>query len=262
MRYRYGGSSADHRAVRKIVGKEKAVRLDKYLVATGCCSRSVAKKQVRAGAVTVNGHTPSTSDVSIDPEKDVVIYCGKQVVYRKYTYIMLNKPEGVVSATEDGRDKTVLDLLPSDVRTKGMFPCGRLDKNTLGLILLTDNGDLAHRLLAPKSHVSKVYRFKSKFTVSQEDSKRFENGLVLEDGYETKPAKIELEGHGDQGLITLVEGKYHQIKRMLEAIDNKITYLERISFGPLTLDKELDRGEWRYLSEEEIKALEEHNINQ
>ena len=129
-------------------------------------------------------------------------------------------------------------------------------------MLLTDNGDLAHRLLAPKSHVSKVYRFKSKFTVSQEDSKRFENGLVLEDGYETKPAKIELEGNGDQGLITLVEGKYHQIKRMLEAIDNKITYLERISFGPLTLDKELDRGEWRYLSEEEIKALEEHNINQ
>lgn len=238
------------------------MRLDKYLVTTGCCSRSVAKKQVRAGAVTVNGRAPSTSDVSVDPENDVITYCGKTVVYRKYTYVMLNKPEGVVSATEDGKDKTVLDLLPADVRTRGMFPCGRLDKNTLGLMLLTDNGDLAHRLLAPKSHVSKVYRFKSKFPVSQDDAKKFENGLILEDGYETKPAKIQLEGNGDEGLITLVEGKYHQIKRMLEAIDNKIIYLERISLGPLTLDGALDRGKWRYLSEEEIKALEEHNTNQ
>lgn len=236
------------------------MRLDKFLVTTGCCTRSVAKKQVRAGAVTVNGRVPSSSDVAVDPETDRITYCGKTVEYRKYTYVMLNKPEGVVSATNDGRDKTVLDLLPPDVRTRGMFPCGRLDKNTLGLVLLTDNGELAHRLLAPKSHVTKIYKFKSKFPVSSEDATRFENGLILEDGYETKPAKIELEGDGDCGYITLVEGKYHQIKRMLEAIDNKITYLERISFGPLLLDEELDRGEWRYLTDEEIKALEEHAI--
>ena len=172
---------------------------------------------------------------------------------------MLNKPEGVVSATEDGRDKTVLDLLPPDVRTRGMFPCGRLDKNTLGLMLLTDNGELAHRLLAPKSHVSKIYKFKSKFAVSQSDALRFEKGLTLEDGYETKPARIELTGNGDEGYITLVEGKYHQIKRMLEAIDNKITYLERVSFGPLALDEGLERGEWRYLTAEEISALEAHS---
>ena len=234
------------------------VRLDKFLVATGCCTRSVAKKQVRAGAVTVNGRAPSTSDINIDPELDRVTYCGKTVVYRKYTYIMLNKPEGVVSATEDGKDRTVLDLLPPDVRTRGMFPCGRLDKNTLGLMLLTDNGELAHRLLSPKSHVEKTYRFKSKFPVSEEDARRFENGLTLEDGYETKPARIALETGGDGGLITLVEGKYHQIKRMLEALDNKITYLERISFGPLTLDGTLERGEWRYLTEDEIRALESH----
>ncbi len=237
------------------------MRLDKFLVATGICSRSVAKKQVRAGAVTVNGQAPLSSDISIDPDTDEIRYCGKPVVYRKYTYIMLNKPEGVVSATEDGKDKTVLDLLPADVRTRGMFPCGRLDKNTLGLVLLTDNGELAHRLLAPKSHVAKIYRFKSKFPVSTTDAKRFENGLVLEDGYQTKPAKIELEGDGDGGLITLVEGKYHQIKRMLEAIDNKIIYLERISFGTLTLDGGLERGQWRYLTEEEINSLENHNIN-
>ena len=237
------------------------MRLDKFLVATGCCTRSVAKKQVRAGAVTVNGRAPSTSDVNIDPEKDSVVYCGKAVTYRKYTYIMLNKPEGVVSATEDGKDRTVLDLLPADVRTRGMFPCGRLDKNTLGLMLLNDNVEMAHKLLAPKSHVTKIYKFKSKFAVSQTDAKRFEKGLVLEDGYETKPASIVLEGNGDEGYITLVEGKYHQIKRMLEALDNKITYLERISFGPLTLDPTLDRGEWRYLTEDEITALESHSKN-
>ena len=234
------------------------MRLDKFLVETGTCTRSVAKKQVRAGAVTVNGVAVKTSDVSVDEESDVIVYCGKTVIYRRFTYIMLNKPEGVVSATEDGKDKTVLDLLGPDVRTRGMFPCGRLDKNTLGLMLLTDNGELAHRLLSPKTHVKKVYRFRSKFPISQADAERFKDGLVLEDGYETKPADISLEGDGDGGLITLVEGKYHQIKRMLEALDNKITYLERISFGPLVLDSALQRGQWRYLTDDEIKELEKH----
>lgn len=234
------------------------MRLDKFLTVTGTCSRSEAKRAVRAGAVTVNGMTARTSDVSVKEDSDVIVFCGKTVKYRKYTYIMLNKPEGVVSATEDGRDKTVLDLLPDDVRTRGMFPCGRLDKNTLGLMLLTDNGELAHKLLAPKTHVKKVYRFRSKLPVSPEDAKRFEKGLTLEDGYETKPAEIVLEGDGDEGLITLVEGKYHQIKRMLEALDNKITYLERIRFGPLTLDPKLVRGEWRYLTESETAELEKN----
>ena len=171
---------------------------------------------------------------------------------------MLNKPEGVVSATEDGRERTVLDLLPSGVRNDRMFPCGRLDKNTLGLMLITDNGELAHKLLAPKSHVDKKYRFKSRDEINPEDAMRFEGGLTLEDGYVTLPAKIELDEDRMGGIITLREGKYHQIKRMLEALDNKITYLERISFGPLTLDPALERGEWRYLSEEEQSALESH----
>ncbi len=232
------------------------MRLDKFLTVTGTCSRSVAKKQVRGGAVSVNGVCVRSSDVNIDENTDTVIYCGKPVIYRKYTYIMLNKPEGVVSATDDGREKTVLDLLPPEVRTRGMFPCGRLDKNTLGLMLLTDNGELAHRLLAPKTHVSKVYKFKARLPISAEDAARFENGLVLDDGYETKPAKIELTGIGDEGYITLVEGKYHQIKRMLDALGNKIIYLERISFASLTLDASLGRGEWRYLTESEIEELE------
>lgn len=199
-----------------------------------------------------------TADMQVDENSDEIIFFGKTVVYRKYSYIMLNKPDGVVSATDDGRDMTVLDLLPSDVRNDRMFPCGRLDKNTLGLMLITDNGELAHRLLAPKSHVSKSYRFCSESPVSESDAKRFEGGLTLEDGYVTLPARIELDGDGMGGIITLTEGKYHQIKRMLSALDNKITYLERLTFGPLTLDSSLKRGEWRYLTEDEIAALEKH----
>ena len=235
------------------------MRLDKFLVATGCCSRSEAKKYVRKGAVTVNGTAAKTSDMNIDENNDEVIFCGRKILYRQFTYVMLNKPEGVVSATEDGRDVTVLDLLPADVRTRGMFPCGRLDKNTLGLVLLTDDGELAHKLLAPKSHVKKLYRYSSKFPVSPEDAQRFESGLTLEDGYETKPAEIKLDDDRLGGYITLVEGKYHQIKRMLEALDNKITYLERVEFGPLKLDPLLDRGGWRYLTDDEIASLREHS---
>ena len=238
------------------------MRLDKFLGVTGCCSRAEAKKAIRAGGVTVNGAVARTADCKLDPLRDRVIFCGKPVVYRKYTYILLNKPAGVVSATEDGRERTVLDLLPHDMRKEGLFPCGRLDKNTLGLVLLTDNGELGHRLLAPKSHVEKEYRFEAKFPISQEEATRFEQGLVLEDGYETKPAKIALEGDGDRGVITLVEGKYHQIKRMLEALNNQITYLERIRFGPLTLDQTLERGAWRYLTEQEIRVLEAHGSRQ
>lgn len=232
------------------------MRLDKFLSVTGCCSRSEAKRIVRSGGVSVDGRPAKSVDMQIDPEKDRVDFQGKTVCYRQFVYIMMNKPEGVVSATEDGREKTVLDLLPPEDRRQGLFPCGRLDKNTLGLILLTDNGDLGHRLLAPKSHVSKAYRFRSKFPLSDEDVRRFEGGLTLEDGYVTKPAGLVLEGDRDGGVITLTEGKYHQIKRMLEALDNRITYLERIRFGPIELDRSLERGEWRYLTDAEIEALE------
>ena len=234
------------------------MRLDKLLGITGCCTRSEAKRIIRSGGVTVNGRAARSGDEKVDPTVDTVIFCGQPVVYRQYTYIMLNKPQGVVSATEDGRDPTVLDLLPSEMRKDDLFPCGRLDKNTLGLMLITDNGVLAHRLLAPRSHVEKKYYFHAKFPLTEAQATQFESGLTLEDGYETKPAKIFLEGEGDRGVITLVEGKYHQIKRMLEALNNKITYLERIQFGNLTLDPALARGEWRYLTEEEIAVLERH----
>lgn len=234
------------------------MRLDKFLGTTGCCSRSDAKKAVRGKNVTVNGKVATVSDMQIDPNTDTVTFFGKAVIYREYSYIMMNKPEGVVSATDDGRDRTVLDLLPDGVRNDRMFPCGRLDKNTLGLMLITDNGELAHELLSPKSHVSKKYRFCAEHPIDDTDVKHFENGVTLEDGYVTLPAVIELTGNKDEGFITLTEGKYHQIKRMLTALDNKITYLERVTFGPLTLDTGLDRGEWRYLTDEEIAALKEH----
>ena len=170
---------------------------------------------------------------------------------------MLNKPEGVVSATEDGRERTVLDLLPSGVRNDRMFPCGRLDKNTLGLMLITDNGELAHKLLAPKSHVDKKYRFKSRDAINPEDAMRFEGGLTLEDGYETLPCSVEMISERE-GRITLREGKYHQIKRMMIAVHNQITSLMRISYGPLTVDG-LGEGEWRYLTDDEIKQITNNN---
>ena len=234
------------------------MRIDKFLSNMGIASRTESSKAARGGAIFVNGVPVKKADVHIDPEKDVITYCGRKIEYRKYTYILMNKPDGVVSATEDGRDKTVIDLLPEELQKLNLFPCGRLDKHTLGLVMLTDDGDLAHRLLSPKHHVKKKYRFECKFPLTDEEISYLEKGATLEDGYITKPSEIELDADKKSGYITLVEGKYHQIKRMLESVNNKITYLERITFGPLTLDENLARGEWRFLTEHEIKKLEEH----
>ena len=235
------------------------MRIDKFLSNMGVASRSESSRAARLGQILVNGVAVKKADTHIDPDKDEVIFCGRPIIYRKYTYILMNKPDGVVSATEDGRDKTVIDLLPEELQKLGLFPCGRLDKHTLGLVMLTDNGELAHRLLSPKHHVKKTYRFESKFEISDEEVEYLERGATLEDGYVTKPSEIELSSDRRSGTITLTEGKYHQIKRMLESVNNKITYLERISFGPLSLDGALGRGEWRYLTDEEIKNLEENS---
>lgn len=234
------------------------MRIDKFLSVTGTATRTEAKKAIRAKAVTVNGTAVASADIHIDPLKDEITFFGQKIIYREHTYIMINKPDGVVSATEDGRDKTVIDLLPPNIQSDKLFPCGRLDKNTLGLMLITDNGDLAHELLSPRSHVSKSYRFKTADPISSEDAKRFESGVTLADGYVTMPAQIDLFENGDEGIITLKEGKYHQIKRMMGALNNKIIYLERITFGPLVLDESLKRGEWRFLTDEEIEKLKQH----
>ncbi len=231
------------------------MRLDKFLSVTATATRSEAGKAARAGQITVNGVPVKKADVQIDPEKDRITFCGVPVCYKQFHYVLLNKPDGYVSATEDGRDPTVLELLPPQYTAYGLFPCGRLDKHTLGLMLLTDNGEVAHRLLSPRRHVAKRYAFRCKFPLTKEECERFREGLVLEDGYETKPADIELFEDAHSGIITLVEGKYHQIKRMLEALHNQITYLERISFGPLTLPVDLPRGEWRELTPAEEQAI-------
>lgn len=224
----------------------------------GVATRTESSRAARAGLILVNGKPVKKADVHIDPEKDMITYCGRKIEYRKYTYILMNKPDGVVSATEDGRDKTVIDLLPEELQKLNLFPCGRLDKHTLGLVMLTDDGDLAHRLLSPKHHVKKKYRFESKFPLTDEEIEYLEKGATLEDGYVTKPSRIELFEDKRSGYITLTEGKYHQIKRMLESVNNKITYLERITFGPLALDEKLARGEWRFLTQNEIDELEKH----
>lgn len=233
------------------------MRLDKLLSECGVASRTESKAAARAGKITVNGVPVRRADVQVDPGSDRVVYCGTPVVYRQFVYLMLNKPDGYISATEDGRgDPVVTDLLPPEYRKMGVFPCGRLDKHTLGLMLITNDGTLSHRLLAPKSHVAKSYGFRVKFPLSSEDIQRLESGVDI-GGYVTKPCRIGLSSERE-GTITITEGKYHQIKLMMEAVHNQITYLERLSFGPLSLDASLSRGEWRELTNEEVQSLHIH----
>lgn len=231
------------------------MRLDKFIVEAGLASRTEIARVAKNGGVTVNGQVVRRASGHIDPTKDTVTYMGREVIWREFTYIMLNKPDGYVSATDDLLNPTVLTLLPDELQRIGLFPCGRLDKNTLGLMILTNNGPLAHKLLAPKNHVSKKYRFTVKFPISENDVKDLESGVDI-GGYMTAPCKVEMIDEKN-GYITLTEGKYHQIKLMAEAVHNQITYLERVTFGPIALDESLERGQWRHLNPDEQSALEE-----
>ena len=231
------------------------MRIDKLLSELGICSRKESALLVKKRALTVDGKPVQKASDPIDPEKQTLFLHGEAIRYKKFFYVMLNKPEGYVSSTDDPGAPTVLELLPEQYRKAGLFPCGRLDRNTLGLMLLTNNGPLAHRLLSPKHHVEKTYAFRVKFALSQADVAALEAGIALETGEVTLPCRIALFSP-TEGEITLTEGKYHQIKRMAKAVHNQITYLERISFGPLTLDPALQRGDWRELSEAEEAALE------
>ncbi len=232
------------------------MRLDKFLSETGTLTRSESGRAVRAGKVLVNGRAAKAPSDHVDPQCDEIIYGGERIVYRTFVYILLNKPDGYVSATEDGREKTVLELLPEKWQKFSLFPCGRLDKHTLGLMLLTNDGQLAHDLLSPRHHVQKLYRFSVKFPLTDAEVAQLEEGTTLEDGYETKPSRITLDEDRKSGTIMLIEGKYHQIKRMMESVHNQITALERISFGPLTLDASLARGAFRELTEAEVATLQ------
>ena len=230
------------------------MRLDKFLSVTATATRSEAAKAARQGTILVNGAPVKKADVQIDPDRDTVVYCGTPVCYKPFRYVLLNKPDGYVSATEDSRgEQVVTSLLPEEYQKMGLFPCGRLDKHTLGLMLLTNDGQLSHRLLSPKRHVAKTYAFHVKFPLSEKDISELQSGVDI-GGYLTKPCTVTLTDERE-GHITLTEGKYHQIKLMMEAVHNQITYLERITFGPLSLDSALSRGEWRELTEAEITAL-------
>lgn len=230
------------------------MRLDKFLSDMGVCSRADAKRAAKQGKITVDGSPALDASAHIDPEKASVSYFGERVEYKKFVYIMLNKPDGVLSATEDGAGKTVLDLLPEKYGKMGLFPCGRLDKNTLGLLILTNDGQTAHELLSPSKHVEKTYVFECENPLSESDVKMLENGVDIGEKSTTRPAKVELSGD-TSGKITVVEGKFHQIKRMFSAVKNKIAYLERVSFGGIPLDRSLGRGNWRELDENEINIL-------
>ena len=231
------------------------MRLDRFIVESGLATRSEVGRAVRAGQISVNGKVVRRPSGHIDPTCDKVTYCGREVIYRELTYIMLNMPDGYVSARSDDKSKTVLELLPDELQRIDLFPCGRLDKNTLGLMILTNNGPLAHKLLSPKNHVDKKYRFTVKFPISESDVAELESGVDI-GGYFTAPCKVEMTGERE-GYITLTEGKYHQIKLMAEAVHNQITFLERVTFGPISLDTTLERGQWRHLTESEQDALEE-----
>lgn len=233
------------------------MRLDKFLCDRNIGTRSQVKTYIRQGLVTVNGRPAQASDQKINEEEDLVTFQGRRLRPGGFVYYMLNKPQGVVSATQDNRDTTVVDLLKDcDLPRDGVFPVGRLDKDTEGLLILTDDGDMAHRLLSPKKHVDKTYLVTAQHPLSQEDMDRLEQGVDIGEDRLTLTAKVELLT-GTQFFLTIHEGKYHQIKRMLQAVGNHVMALKRISFGGLALDKNLKPGEYRELTKQEVEILHE-----
>lgn len=229
------------------------MRLDKYLCETGAGSRSEVKQLVKKGLVCVNGITVKEADKKIEEGVDVVTLRGETLSFARFHYYMLHKPAGVITATEDTNQKTVLDLL-TGINTKKLFPVGRLDKDTEGLLLITDDGELAHKLLSPKKHVGKTYFVQTKYPVSDDAALLLREGVDIGDDTPTLPAMVEKAGDTEL-LLTIKEGRYHQIKRMLLAVDNEVVYLKRITMGPLQLPDDLEKGDFRPLSVSEVNAL-------
>lgn len=233
----------------------KKVRLDKAVSTALVISRKDASLFIKQGKVSVNGKPVRLTDLQIDPETDSIKVGDKEIAYREFIYLVMNKPQGLVSSTEDKREKTVLSLLPESYAEKGVFPAGRLDKDTVGLLVLTNDGALAHSLLSPKFHAEKRYAVECDGDFTEEDIKKMQKGFTL-DGKLTKPAHLVIDlAQKNRGIITLTEGKYHQIKRMCEVCGKTVTFLERIEFGGIHLDPNLPRGEWREMTGEEIAVL-------
>ncbi len=229
-------------------------RLDKVLAGTGRWSRREVKLLVRQGLVRLNGAAAGSAEEKCDPETAVITVNGETVVLRRFTYVLLHKPGGVLTATEDRRQETVMELLPQELRRVGLAPVGRLDKDTEGLLLLTNDGELTHRLLSPKYHVDKRYFARVDGHLTAAHAEAFAKGMTLGDGLKCLPARLEILP--DNGcIVTVREGKFHQVKRMLASCGAPVVYLKRLSMGPLVLGDELGRGEHRMLREEEVAAL-------
>lgn len=232
------------------------MRLDKYLADMGIGTRTDIKKYVRQGKVKVDGVVVKSPEIKVNPDVQTVSYLDQSVSYEKFEYYMLNKPAGVVSATTDEKDKTVIDLITAKKR-KDLFPVGRLDKDTEGLLLITNDGELAHRLLAPKKHVDKVYYAKVKGKVTEEDVKAFKEGVSLGQGEMARPAALEIlvSDEISEIRLTIQEGKFHQVKRMFISVGKEVVYLKRLSMGSLVLDEKLPLGAYRPLTNKELEQL-------
>lgn len=235
-------------------------RLDKVLANSGYGSRKDVKKLIKSGLIEVDGEKIKSSNIQVDVNKNKIIVNGELLVYKKYIYLMMNKPAGVVSATFDNFDETVVDLLEEYHASFNPFPVGRLDKDTVGLLILTNDGELNHRMISPKWHVDKVYYAEIDKPVDEEDIKAFEDGIEIDDGYKCMPAKLNIlnaDLNGSRVMVTIQEGKFHQVKRMFIARNKEVVYLKRISFGPIKLDETVNEGDYRELTEEEVKVLKE-----
>ena len=237
----------------------KKLRIDKILSNVGYGSRAEIKVYCKKGLVKVNDKVISNPGTQVDTDTDKIEFNNEVVRYREFVYIMMNKPDGYLSATFDKRDPIVLDLIESSYLAFEPFPVGRLDKDTEGLLVLTNDGKLAHRVLSPKKHVPKTYYAKVDGVVTEKDVKDFEEGVTLDDGYETMPSQLNILESGEISEIelTIHEGKFHQVKRMFESVGKKVVYLKRLSMGKLKLDETLSLGEYRELTEEEVKLIEE-----
>lgn len=236
------------------------MRLDKFLAETGIGSRKEVKQLLKKSLVTVNDKIVKDAKTQVDENKDTISFAGEPLIYQEFYYYMLHKPQGVISATEDKRDQTVIDLLQDEDFREDLFPVGRLDKDTEGLLLLTNDGQLAHQLLSPKKHVDKEYFAKIQGLVGSNDKEKFAEGFALTNGELVKPSELlidkidEAEGISEIRLI-IQEGKFHQVKRMFEAVDKKVVYLKRLRMGSLWLDEELSLGEYRAITHEELDLL-------
>ncbi|MBO4941619.1 MAG: rRNA pseudouridine synthase [Clostridia bacterium] len=234
------------------------MRLDRFLAECGVGTRSEVKKLIRKGAVSLNGSPQSKADAVVSPEADDVFVFGEKIVYREFIYLMLNKPAGFISATRDGKTPTVLELVPKEYLHFKPFPVGRLDIDTEGLLLLTNDGDLAHRLLSPKKHIPKTYLAEIEKAATPQDIEDFSVGVVLDDGYKTMPAKLTSirDDYPYLAEVVVNEGKFHQVKRMFEAVGNKVLYLKRTKMNDLELDQKLELGEVRELTKDELLLLQ------